>query len=150
MNTHSRNNVVYLASYIRLRQMDGASPSSSAVRSEHAERESSTPRRGRRTRFVQEEASDDDLVEQIALGDLDAAARLRARHSDRLRRAATAILKEEDEAARVVEHALEEACSGWPPERGEVGPWLLKLVRRGALARRRVLHGERVPLDFGR
>ncbi len=78
-----------------------------------------------------EDVHDDEIVERLALGDLEAAETLRARYIRQLRHTAATILGDEREVARVVETALEEACSGWPPERGEVGRWLTRLARRG-------------------
>ena len=75
------------------------------------------------------------------MGDLDAAAELRNRHIGRMRHAARVILCDEREAARAADTALEEACEGWPPERGRVDRWLLRLVRRAAVARRKTLWG---------
>ena len=95
-----------------------------------------------------ENVHDDEIVERLALGDLEAAEALRTRYLGRLRRTATAILGDEGEVARVVEAALEDACSGWPPERGQVDRWLTRLVRRAAVARKRALWGldsSRVP-----
>lgn len=85
--------------------------------------------------------TDDVLVERIAAGDLQAALQLKARHGKRLYALAIEILGDETEAERVVEATLEEACAGWPPERGQVKRWLTRLVRREARAWRNVLSG---------
>ena len=108
-------------------------------------------RRSRRTRTSSlDDVHDNEIIERIALGDIDAAEALRGRYLGRLRRAAAPILGDEGEVARVVESALEEACSGWPPERGQVNRWLTRLVRRAAVARKRALWGvdsSRVPAN---
>jgi hypothetical protein len=134
------SNVLFLASYIRSR-----SPSALSVSPETAVPAQPTLRKPCRSRLPRKSslaiAPDDELVERLALGDLEAAGVLRTRYAGRMRRAATSILGDEREAARAVEVALEEACSGWPPERGQVDRWLLRLVRRAAVARRRALWG---------
>jgi DNA-directed RNA polymerase specialized sigma24 family protein len=85
--------------------------------------------------------TDDILVERIAAGDLVAASQLKARHGKRLHAIAIEILGDETEAQRVVDATFEEACAGWPPERGHVKRWLTRLVRREARAWREVLSG---------
>jgi hypothetical protein len=84
---------------------------------------------------------DDDIIERATMGDIDAAAELRSRYIRGMRRAARAILVDEREAARAADSALEDACSGWPPERGRVDRWMLRLARRAAVARRKTLWG---------
>jgi hypothetical protein len=103
-----------------------------------------TPRLTKRVRQeppAERRRSEDDLVERVALGDVDAAAELRSRYADRLAVTALAILGDEAEADRAVEAALEDACLGWPPERGQVERWLTRLVRRRARDRMRALWG---------
>jgi hypothetical protein len=82
---------------------------------------------------------DDDLVDRVVLGDIQAAARLRDRYGDALWGAVDAILHDAHEADLVVEAVLEEACRGWPPRRGIVKRWLTRLARRAARARQRAL-----------
>jgi hypothetical protein len=134
------SNVIVLASYVSSKSAsEGASPSPET--SVPARAKPKGPRRARRSPTSLDDVHDDEIVERLALGDLDAAAALRVRYIGRLRRTATPILGDEGEVARVVESALEEACSGWPPERGQVDRWLTRLVRRAAVARKRALWG---------
>jgi hypothetical protein len=134
------SNVISIASFLSR----SASPSASAATetSVSAQPTPKTPRRSRRKSTSSlDDVHDDEIVERLALGDIGAAEALRARYIGRLRRTASPILGDEGEVARVVEAALEEACSGWPPERGQVDRWLTRLVRRAAVARKRALWG---------
>jgi hypothetical protein len=135
----SIDNVLSIASYLR-------SKSSPSMSDGHASRQPAVaapaPRRPRRPRAESmQDVHEDDLVERATMGDLDAAAELRARYIGAMRRAARVILVDEREAARAADGALEEALSGWPPERGRVDRWLLRLARRAAVARRKSLWG---------
>jgi hypothetical protein len=133
----SIHNVISIASYLR-------SKSSLSTSSERASPQPTTavPRSPRRARAAStQEVHDDDIVERATMGDLDAAAELRSRYIGGMRRAARVILADEREAARAADNALEEALSGWPPERGRVDRWLLRLARRAAVARRKTLWG---------
>ncbi len=133
------DNVVSIAQY----RPSTPAASASGETSLAARPRPSASRRSRRSSPTSslEDVHDDEIVERLALGDLEAAEALRARYLRQLRRTATAILGDEREVARVVETALEEACSGWPPERGQVGRWLTRLARRAAVARKRALSG---------
>jgi hypothetical protein len=91
------------------------------------------PTRRQSSSFIAEHA--------LVMGDIAAAEKLRNRYAGALRSMAERMLGDEGEAARVVESAFEEACTGWPPERGQVQVWLKRLVRRRAWARRRLLLG---------
>jgi hypothetical protein len=133
-------NVVSLDSF-RSKSPSEAPSASSEIPVSGRPKPTATLRSRRSSRSSLDDVHDDEIVERLALGDLDAAAALRVRYIGRLRRAATPILGDEAEVARVVEAALEEACSGWPPERGQVGRWLTRLVRRAAVARKRALWG---------
>jgi hypothetical protein len=84
---------------------------------------------------------DDDLMTKIALGDIEAAETFKVRHQDGLVDIALGILDDEIEAERIAEAAIEDACRGWPPQRGQVAKWLRSLTRRRARARRRELLG---------
>jgi hypothetical protein len=133
----SINNVISIAPYLRAK-------SSSSPSEDHPWRQpASTARPPRRTRKASStpDVHDDDIAERATMGDLDAAAELRARYIGRMRRAARVIVVDEREAARAADSALEEACSGWPPERGRVDRWLLRLARQAAVARRKTLWG---------
>jgi hypothetical protein len=133
------SNVVFLASYVRSKSPAEAAPAASET-PVSAQPKQTAPRRSRRSSASSmEDVHDDEIVERVALGDLEAAAALRLRYIGRLRRAATPILGDEGEVARVVESVL--ACSGWPPQRGELDRWLMRLVRRAAVARKRALWG---------
>jgi hypothetical protein len=143
------SNVISFAAYVRSTSSTPASPASS-------ETAVSTPpvpagrRRSRRAPSSLDDVHDDEIVERVALGDIEAAEALRARYIGRLRRTAAPILGDEGEVVRVVESVLEEACSGWPPERGQVDRWLTRLVRRASVARKRALWGvdtSRVPAN---
>jgi hypothetical protein len=131
-------NVISIVSYLRAK-------SSSSASDDHAPPRTATvaPHRFRRTRTAPSTklAHEDDIIERATMGDLDAAAELRARYIRGMRRAARDILVDEREARRAADSALEEACSGWPPERGRVDRWLLRLARRAAVARRKTLWG---------
>jgi len=138
----STSNVISIASYLRSIS-EPVAPTSDASASASGRTASPPNRRARRTRTTSsiEDAHDDDIVERMIMGDIDAAAQLRARYIRPMRRAARAILCDEREAARAADAALEEACDGWPPERGRVDRWLLRLARRAAVARRKTLWG---------
>jgi hypothetical protein len=99
------------------------------------------PRRVVRRRPPRERICSDTLAERMTMGDGVAADALKDRYGMRLHRAAKAILGDPVEVADVVALVFEEASVGWPPERGEVERWLLRLVRRAARARRRALEG---------
>jgi hypothetical protein len=129
-------NVISIAPYLRAKSSsppshDDAPPAATAYR----------PRRRTRVASTAKDVHDDEIVERVTLGDVDAAAELRARYVGPMRRAARAILCDEREAARAADTAIEEACDGWPPQRGRVDRWLLRLARRAAFARRRTLWG---------
>ncbi|HEY2516518.1 MAG TPA: hypothetical protein VGI39_36865 [Polyangiaceae bacterium] len=82
---------------------------------------------------------DDEVIERIAAGDLEAAQMLRTRYRNQLVSTAGTILSDKDEVSLTVDAVLEEACTEWPPERGQVGRWLRRRTRRAAIARRRAL-----------
>lgn len=145
------SNVISLAAYVHSKSSTSASPTSSETATTVSTPPARTTRhRSRRAPSSLDDVHDDDIVERVALGDLEAAEALRARYAGRLRRTAAPILGDEGEVARVVESVLEEACSGWPPERGQVDRWLTRLVRRASVARKRALWGvdtSRVPAN---
>jgi DNA-directed RNA polymerase specialized sigma24 family protein len=99
------------------------------------------PTNAPRTRRCPPEATvpADALVERIVLGDGVALDELKTRYRRPLLVLAEDILDDENEAERLVDCVFEEACLGWPPERGRVRAWLLRLVRRAAYRRRRAL-----------
>jgi hypothetical protein len=136
----SNQHVVSIASYRRTKSPSATSDDPTSPRPRPT---AAATRRPRSTRATSSTASvkDDGIVERVILGDLEAAAELRARYIGQMRRAAGAILCDEREAARAADTALEEACEGWPPERGRVDRWLLHLARRAAVARRKTLWG---------
>ncbi len=119
---------------------------SSETFSNHFPQHGMTVSEGRPRRTCREVVSkgnpvDDDLMTKIALGDIEAAEKLKTRHQDRLAEIALGIVQDDVEAERIAEAALEDACRDWPPERGYVARWLGVLVRRRARARRRELSG---------
>lgn len=136
----SIHNVISIASYLRAKSSSSTSGDAASPRPRPT---TTAPRHPRRTRAASSTADvhDDEIVERVTMGDLDAAAELRARYVGRMRRAAGVILCDEREAARAADAALEEACDGWPPERGRVDRWLLRLARLAAVARRKTLWG---------
>jgi hypothetical protein len=83
----------------------------------------------------------DTLFERMTMGDGVAMEELRERFGDSMEKAAMAILFDREEAERIVALVFEDASAGWPPERGHVERWLLRLVRRAARARRSALEG---------
>ncbi len=83
--------------------------------------------------------SDDVLADRVAEGDIDAAETLRARHERHMMDVAVSLVNDEIDAAQIVEAAFEDAFRGWPPERGLVKRWLVRLVRRRARAYRRLV-----------
>src|ERR1700751_5911647 len=101
------SNVISFAAYVRSTSSTPVSPASS-------ETAVSTPpapagrRRSRRAPSSLDDVHDDDIVERVALGDVEAAEALRARYIGRLRRTAAPILGDEGEVVRVVESVLEE------------------------------------------
>jgi hypothetical protein len=97
-----------------------------------------TPRPSTRTRSAVCPAplDTDALVQRMVLGDGGASDELMTRYGKRLRAIAMDVLGDEEESERTVYRVFEEACFGWPPERGQVERWLTRLVRRAARARR--------------
>ncbi len=133
---NNENNVIYLS------DCRASLPAAASAEAPASPQPKPVVRRPRHSRSsAGEDLRDDEIVERVALGDVEAAEVLRERYSGQLCRAATLILGDEREVARVVEAALEEACCGWPPERGHVGRWLVRLVRRAAVSRKRMLWG---------
>ena len=92
-----------------------------------------------RRRPPQQMTAADTLVERIVLGDGVALEELKTRYRRPLLGLALDIVDDESEAERLVDRVFEEACVGWPPERGRVRDWLRRLVRRAAYQRRRAL-----------
>jgi hypothetical protein len=82
----------------------------------------------------------DRLAERMVLGDGVALDALKRRFSGQLIAVAREILDDEEEAAGLVDRVFEDASGEWPPERGLVRSWLLRLVRRAA-RRHLVLRG---------
>ena len=141
----TRNNVVHLASYIRLRAAAASRTSLEPAEnpaSQVPEEARAFGARGRR----RAESSDDDLAQRLVFGDVEAAESLRDRYFGRLVAVAQAVLGDETEAEIIADAALEEACRGWPPERGQVSRWLVRLARRAAIKRRRALTGFDAPV----
>jgi hypothetical protein len=131
-------NVISIAPYLRAKS---ASPMDGEQTRPCSTTTAARPARRSRTSSNVASIHDDDIVERVTMGDVDAARELRARYIGPMRRAARVILRDAHEAARIADAALEEACDGWPPERGRVDRWLLRLARRAAVARRKTLWG---------
>jgi hypothetical protein len=131
MNTTHLGNVTF----VQFPRRAGAFGESQPYDAEHARIKS----RARREEAAALRNDEESLVERLALGDLDAAVEIKERYEHDLRRTARVILEDEREVRCVVDAALDEACSGWPPQRGRVERWLRALVRRIAHDRRRVL-----------
>jgi DNA-directed RNA polymerase specialized sigma24 family protein len=74
----------------------------------------------------------DEMAERMVLGDGVALDALKRRFSGTLFSIARDLIDDETEAAELVDLVFEDASRAWPPERGHVRAWLLRLVRRAA------------------
>jgi len=77
----------------------------------------------------------DDLAERMVLGDGVALDALKRRFSRQLIGIVRDILGSRAAAIALVDDVFEDASREWPPERGRVRGWLLRLVRRAARRR---------------
>jgi hypothetical protein len=120
-------NVIYIDNRVRAERHAASEPRGPAPQRRRAP-EAETP--------AEKRSIDDKLVEQIVMGDLVAAERLKRRHQRHLLALAIYVLRDEAEAHAAMEAAFMDASIGWPPQRGHVKPWLRRLVRRRAWAMR--------------
>jgi DNA-directed RNA polymerase specialized sigma24 family protein len=91
------------------------------------------PRTQSRPQLRKEPARDvDDLAERMVLGDGVALDALKRRFFGQLFSIARDLIDDEGEAADLVDLVFEDASREWPPERGHVRAWLLRLMRRAA------------------
>ena len=86
--------------------------------------------------FDNDEEDDDTLVERIALGDEQALDTLRERHEARVGDIASRVLDSDEDVRRVVDRVFGDVAVAWPPSRGTVARWLVRLTR--ARCRRRL------------
>ncbi len=81
-------------------------------------------------------ASDDRLLAALADGDVEAGAEIYRRYSDRVRRAAVAILRDDASAVDIAHDVFLELLrqpDAWMPDRSPLGAFLVMLARRRSI-----------------
>jgi hypothetical protein len=90
--------------------------------------------------FDNDEEDDDTLVERIALGDEHALDTLRERHEARVGEIASRMLDSDEDVRRVVDRVFGDVSIAWPPARGMVARWLVRLTRARCRRRLRAIY----------
>ena len=90
--------------------------------------------------FDNHEEDDDTLVERVALGDEQALDTLRERHAARVGEIASRMLDSDEDVRRVVNRVFGDVAVAWPPARGTVARWLVRLTRARCRRRLRAIY----------